>query len=98
MDLQSIVKQTDTTLVDVREPFEFATQHAPGAINIPLQTIPGKLDELRRLKGPIVLYCRSGNRSGMAVSFLKSNGFEAVYNGGSLTAVEYFLLPDATNA
>ncbi|PHN07621.1 rhodanese-like domain-containing protein [Flavilitoribacter nigricans] len=97
MDLQSIVKQPNTTLIDVREPFEFATHHVQGAVNIPLQTIPKKMDELRELKGPIVLYCRSGNRSGMATKFLQSHGFQEVYNGGSVTAVEYFLLPDASN-
>lgn len=97
MDLQSIVKQPNTTLIDVREPFEFAGHHVNGAKNIPLQTIPDKMEELRRLDGPIVLYCRSGNRSGMATNFLKSHGFNNVYNGGSVTAVEYFLLPDATN-
>jgi rhodanese-related sulfurtransferase len=98
MNLQSIVKQANTTLIDVREPFEFATHHVAGAINIPLQSIPKKMDELREMSGPIVLYCRSGNRSGMATNFLKSHGFKEVYNGGSVTAVEYFLLPDTTNA
>ncbi|MCB0376582.1 MAG: rhodanese-like domain-containing protein, partial [Sinomicrobium sp.] len=91
MDLQSIIKQPNTTLIDVREPFEFAEGYADGAINIPLQSVPKRLEELRSLKGPIVLYCRSGNRSGMAVNFLKAQGFTDVYNGGSLAAVQYFM-------
>lgn len=96
MDIQSIVKQPNTTLIDVREPFEFQEHHVAGAINMPLQSIPNRVAELRNIKGPIVLYCRSGNRSGMATNFLKAQGFTQVYNGGSVMSVEYFLLPDRT--
>lgn len=96
MDLQRIVKQPNTTLIDVREPFEVRAQPVSGAINIPLQSIPQRIEELRNLNGPIVLFCRSGNRSGMAVNYLQSNGLKEVYNGGSATAVGYFLLPENT--
>jgi phage shock protein E len=36
------------------------------------------------MQGPIVVYCRSGNRSGMAMSLLKQAGLSEVYNGGGL--------------
>jgi phage shock protein E len=70
--LKEIVKQADTTIVDVRSTWEVETGKYPGAINIPL------------FEGPIVLYCRSGSRSGMALQFLQQQGFENLYNGGGL--------------
>ena len=51
-------------------------------INIPLQEIPYRLDELKNLNQPIVFCCASGNRSGQATPFFKQKGFEC-FNGGS---------------
>ncbi len=75
----------NATILDVRTPEEFAGSHYPGAINIPLNELPQRLDEIKEMKQPIVAYCRSGNRSGMAVSILKQNGLTDVYNGGGLS-------------
>ena len=72
------------TIVDVRTPGEYLDGHYPGALNIPLNELPQRLGEVRELKTPIVAYCRSGARSGMAVSLLKENGLNEVYNGGGL--------------
>ena len=74
----------NASVVDVRTPGEFLDGHYPGAINIPLNELSQRLDELKELKMPIVAYCRSGARSGTAVSVLKQNGFNEVYNGGGL--------------
>lgn len=91
MDIQTIVRQPNTTIVDVREPFEFMWGHAAGAVNIPLGKIPKRLEEFRKMEGPIVLYCRSGNRSGQAANYLKANGIAAAYNAGSLKSVNDLL-------
>ena len=93
MDIQTALRQPDVAIIDVREPFDFNDHHVEGALNIPLQSIPNRLDEFRQMSGPIVLYCRSGSRSGMATNYLKSNGFSQVYNGGSVGQMEMFLLP-----
>jgi phage shock protein E len=74
----------DATIVDVRSPQEFAQDHYPGAINIPIDQVPQRVQEFKEMKTPIVAYCRSGNRSGMAVSILKQAGVQDVYNGGGL--------------
>jgi phage shock protein E len=74
----------NASVVDVRAPGEFLDHHYPGAINIPLNELSQRLDEFKELKMPIVAYCRSGARSGTAVSVLKQNGFNEVYNGGGL--------------
>lgn len=72
-------------ILDVRTPEEFAGSHYPGAINIPLNELPQRLDGIKEWKQPIVAYCRSGNRSGLAVSILRQNGLTDVYNGGGLS-------------
>lgn len=61
---------------------EFISGHPNGAINIPLQELPDRLDEFRNMKQPLVLCCASGNRSGQACQYLEQNGIDAE-NGGS---------------
>jgi len=69
-------------LVDVRTPGEFSGGSVPGAVNIPLDMIPGQLAKFKG-KENIVLFCRSGMRSGQAKGILESNGFKNVVNGGT---------------
>ncbi len=67
------------TLVDVREPHEWAISDLPDSVKIPLGTLPGKLGELPK-GAEIVVYCRSGARSANAVQFLRQKGYDKVYN------------------
>jgi len=82
--MEDLIKDPETRVIDVREINEFESGHFEGAINIPLGNIPMRIDELKAMNGPIVVYCRSGNRSGMAMSLLKQAGLIDVYNGGAL--------------
>lgn len=82
--MEELLTNPATTVVDVRETGEYAGGHFDGAINIPLGIIPLRLDEFKAMSGPIVVYCRSGNRSGMAQMLLKQAGLTEVYNGGGL--------------
>lgn len=77
-----------TTIIDVRTPAEFRGGHVAGSINIPLQEVVQKLDEIKAMKQPIVLCCASGGRSGQATHFLKSQGINCE-NGGSWLDVNY---------
>jgi len=61
-------------LLDVRTPFEFATDAIAGAINIPLDELANRLDELPTDR-TIITYCSSGNRSGQAAQLLLDQGF-----------------------
>lgn len=72
-------------LVDVREPHEWRTGHAPGARHVPLRQLPDELESLPR-NAPLYLICRSGNRSHTAAAYLKQAGFEQPINvkGGML--------------
>lgn len=82
--------QDGVTVIDVRTSGEFAGGSAPDAINIPLNEIPDRLDEIKGMKGPLVLCCQSGNRSGQACAFLSSYEVEC-YNGGSWLDVNYLV-------
>jgi phage shock protein E len=79
---------TKQTIVDVRTPGEFMGGNVIGSINIPLQEIQERLDELKSLPQPIILCCASGGRSGQATSFLQRQGIDCV-NGGSWMDVNY---------
>ena len=70
------------TIIDVRTPGEFMGGHVAGSINIPLQEIQNRADEINALSQPIVLCCASGMRSGQATVYLKSLGVDCE-NGGS---------------
>ena len=72
------------TIVDVRTPEEFKGGHIPNAINIPLDQVTTRIVDFKQMQKPIVAYCRSGNRSAIAVSMLTQNGIKEAINGGSL--------------
>ena len=88
MDLATIIKEKSPSIIDVRQGFECLFGKAKDAVNIPLGEIPNRLGEFKAMKKPIVVYCRSGNRSGQAMKLLKANGINEVYNGGSVGDVK----------
>lgn len=88
MKVEKIIKEKLGTIVDVRSHDEFMGGHVAGSTNIPLNEIPQRVEELRTLKGPLVLCCASGNRSGQAQLFLTEHGIEC-YNGGCWLDVNY---------
>ncbi|MDZ7923874.1 MAG: rhodanese-like domain-containing protein [Marinagarivorans sp.] len=75
------LRQQGATLVDVRSAAEFASGNAPGSVNIPLQELGSRLNEIPKTV-PVVLCCASGSRSGMAKMLLKRNGYGQVFNVG----------------
>jgi phage shock protein E len=90
MNVQEILSNKNTTIVDVRESYEFASGHAQGAINIPLSTLQQRIAEFKSMPKPILVYCRSGMRSAQAMGLLKAMGINEVYNGGGLADVESY--------
>ncbi|RYY67528.1 MAG: rhodanese-like domain-containing protein [Chitinophagaceae bacterium] len=77
-------KLTHSVIVDVRTPDEYRQGHYPDAVNIPLNQVVARVGEIKSWNKPVVLYCRSGNRSAMALSLLVQQGLAAVSNGGGL--------------
>lgn len=76
------------TLVDVRERVEKQIADLPevGQLRIPMGELGARLNELAEIDGPVILYCRSGSRSGRATVALRARGFDNIWNlkGGLL--------------
>ena len=74
-------------LVDVRTEAEFAEGQVDRSTNIPLDQVSSQLNQFKG-KEQIVVFCRSGNRSGQAKMILEQNGFKNVINGGTWQEVK----------
>ena len=69
------------TILDVRETWEFEEGRIPGAQNIPLSTLPDKLDDLDELKDQeVIVHCKGGGRATSAKAYLTQQGFTNVRN------------------
>lgn len=81
--LLEILKTGNYQLIDVREPMELEIEGIiEGAKNIPLGEVEERKDEVLNIEKPVVIFCRSGNRSGKALEYLQSQGLKNGYNGG----------------
>ena len=84
-DAQFMQSGAGHLLVDVRTPEEYASGHIAGSVNIPVQELGNRLAEVSKDQ-PVVVYCRSGNRSAQAASILESAGYTGVYDLGGIGA------------
>lgn len=66
-------------VIDVREPLEIEIASFPGAMHVPLGTLPGRVGEIDR-DDPLVLVCHHGIRSAAACGWLVREGFTNVTN------------------
>ena len=73
----------DHLLLDVRTPEEFNSGHIAGAVNISIDELAQRLNEVPQDK-PVVLYCRSGNRSNQAAQILDRAGYTEIYDLGGI--------------
>lgn len=90
--MRKILEDPKTLLVDVRSSWEFEEDHLPNAKNVPLEEVAFRIAEFKNINGAIVLYCRSGNRSGMAVRLLIQAGLKNIYNGGAIHDLKNIIL------
>ena len=92
MNLDEILKSGNYQLIDVREPMELEMDGSiDGAENIPLGEVADRKDEILNLEKPVVLFCRSGNRSGKALEYLESQGLKEGFNGGGWSELKHAL-------
>ena len=88
-DAVNLVDNSEYYFLDVRTMSEHADGAIPNTDCIPLQEIGQRLSELNDYKNKkIIVYCRSGNRSGKATKILKENGFDAVNLIGGMNSWE----------
>jgi rhodanese-related sulfurtransferase len=85
------MKNSNKTIIDVRSEGEFVMGHAEGALNIPLNEVESRSEEIGKIEGEIILCCASGNRSGMAQQILEGKGIKC-HNGGSWFAAENYAM------
>ncbi|MDF0533601.1 rhodanese-like domain-containing protein [Shewanella yunxiaonensis] len=79
------------TVIDVRTAEEFAAGHLPEAHNIPYEQIIAGVEKLNIGKDqPVVVYCRSGHRAGIAKTALEKSGYTQIYNAGGLQKLQAF--------
>lgn len=78
--IKAVVKDPETTLVDVRIPSEFQAGTAHNATNIPLAEIENHLDFFRQQK-KVVVFCNRGRQANQAIEILKKNGINNVETG-----------------
>jgi phage shock protein E len=90
MDLKTAIQSNNYTVIDVRTYQEFMGGHVSGAINIPLQELPEKIETIKQYDKPIILCCASGGRSGQAQHYLQQLGIASI-NGGSWLDVNYLI-------
>ena len=80
------LEDENAVLVDVRTPFEYEEGHIEGAININSETLEITVEEkLPDKEVPIIVYCRSGNRSKEAADKLVDLGYKQVYDLGAMS-------------
>jgi len=83
MAIEDVLRAGNYHLIDIREPLELEMDgHIEEAQNIPLGELEDRKQEILNLSGTKIFFCRSGNRSGKAVDYFKSEGMTDVYNGG----------------
>ena len=85
-DIETIKSYDDYMIIDVRTPEEYAEGHLDNTINIEYQDIVEKLEEKKISKDtPIIVYCKSGGRSGQAFESLKQAGYTHIYDLGAIS-------------
>lgn len=72
-------------LLDVRSPLEFETEHIDGAVNLPLESLDSRFDEVPRNRD-VILICRSGNRAEQAAYMLLGQGLKPKVLEGGMVA------------
>ena len=92
MSLADVLQSGNYELIDVREPMELEMDgNIEGAKNIPLGEVEDRQDEILSIEKPVILFCRSGNRSGKAFEYLNSQGLKDGYNGGGWSELKAHL-------
>lgn len=77
--LRAVQEDPGIMILDVREQSEYDAGHIAGVKLIPLGQLPGRLDEVPKDK-PVIVTCRTGNRSAQAVKFLRDQGYTNIHN------------------
>ena len=76
-----LIQNNATLILDVRTPGEYTAGHIKNSVLIPVQILKNDIEKIIAYKNsPVLVYCRSGNRSVTASNILNQNGFKEIYN------------------
>jgi phage shock protein E len=81
MKLKNTIQNNEGTIIDVRTHAEFQGGHAEGSINVPLHEISRRMEELQKMKTPLILCCASGGRSAQASYLLSQHKIDCIDAG-----------------
>lgn len=81
---EALLAETEVVLLDVRTRSEYEGGHIPGAVLVPVDQIARVEAVVPDKSTPVVVYCRSGNRSATAAQNLKKMGYETIYDLGGI--------------
>jgi thioredoxin len=93
LELAEAMKEGAVVAVDTRDPGAFGRAHLPGAVNMPLEEIEGRLAELHMLPARPVVYCRSGDKTKELADRLNEQGLPVAFLEGGILAWESEKLP-----
>jgi len=87
IDIETLQGHVDAgaAIIDVREPDEYTDGHVPGAVLVPLQTVPDELAQIPADR-PVYVICLSGARSARSTQFLRGQGIDATNVAGGTKA------------
>jgi len=88
----SEVDNKDVYIIDVREDYEYESGHIRNSYNIPMSGLTEISEVVSSLDSKIIVYCQSGNRSGMAAKKLIEMGYTNVYDMGGINSWNYELI------
>src|SRR5207247_1023114 len=86
-EVAELIESGEVELLDVRLDHEWEAGRIPGARHVEVNDLPARADQLGR-EARLVLYCHTGNRSGLAADALRSAGFDASSLDGGIEAWE----------
>jgi rhodanese-related sulfurtransferase len=83
--VQELVGGGEAELIDTRREYEWEAGHLAGASRIEMNDLTGEADSIPKDR-PVIFYCRSGNRSGMAAAAFREAGYDAHNMAGGILA------------
>jgi rhodanese-related sulfurtransferase len=79
-ELAAALQEKNLVIVDLRTPHEFAQGHLPDAVNVPIEALAYQKSLLDAYKGrPLLLYCRTVNKTAWAIRIIKDRGFQSIF-------------------
>ena len=88
--MQSLMKEKDIVIIDIREQFEIDITSVPGTVNIPMQVVLNNFKDILKKEQEYYILCHTGQRSYYLTSILTQYGYNVINAYGGITLMEEF--------